>query len=135
MFGLEPLASRARPHEILHLASHVGEVEIPAQAVKSAVYALVPVVMDGSHDLLQQGRRRGNVQAPVVGDHAVNHPPRCSAGQGRVHGLCLAKARDEGEAGCRDRQQLALLRVAAGQRIRNDVRGARPALHSKIEAQ
>jgi hypothetical protein len=46
----------------------------------------------------------------------------------------LAKARDEVETGRRDRHQLALS-VAAGQSIRNDVRGARPVLHSKIKAQ
>jgi hypothetical protein len=55
MFRLQPLARRARPHEILHQASHVGEVEVPAQAMQGAVDALMPVVMYGGHDLLQQG--------------------------------------------------------------------------------
>jgi hypothetical protein len=53
MFRLEPLACHTRPYEVLHQASHVGEVEVPAQAVKGAVDALMPIVMHGDHNLLQ----------------------------------------------------------------------------------
>jgi hypothetical protein len=112
MFRLEPLARHTRPHEVLYQASHVGEVEILAQG---AVDALMPIVMHGGHNLLQQGRHRWNVQAPIVGDHVVSHRPRCIAGASadsfmdgcwsRVHGLGLTKARDEVEAGRGDRQQ------------------------------
>ena len=111
---LVPLTSRTGPHEVLHVPSHVGEVEVATKSVQRAVDALVAVIMYRGHDLLQEGRGRRYVQAPLVGDHVVDHRPRSGARasanlvvdghQGRIRSLGVAKACEEVEARCRNCQ-------------------------------
>jgi hypothetical protein len=53
MLRFVPLTSRARPHEFLHQTTHVGKMKVTAEVVKRAMDALVSILMDGLHDLLQ----------------------------------------------------------------------------------
>jgi len=142
---LVPLTSCTGPHEVLHLPPHVGEVEVAAEPVQSAVDALVAVIMYRGHDLLQEGRGRRYVQAPLVGDHVVDHRPRSGARaranlvvdghQGWIRGLGVAKACDEVEAGRRDRQEAAVVVVAAGESVGHRVQRARPVLDREVKPQ
>jgi len=103
--------------------------------------------MDCGDDLQKEWRRRGDVEATVVGDQAVLDGPRRHAGacddlipkgnESRIHSLCLTKAVDEVETWRRQRQDRprAVLGVAARQRIDDRVLGARLVLHGEVEPQ
>jgi hypothetical protein len=56
MLRLVSLASCASPDEVLDQPTHVGEVEVTAETVQSALHAFMAVVVHSSHDLLQQRR-------------------------------------------------------------------------------
>jgi hypothetical protein len=47
------LARGACPHEVLHNAAHVGEVEVAVQSVPRALHTFMPIVMDRSDNLLE----------------------------------------------------------------------------------
>jgi hypothetical protein len=55
MLGLESLARGAVLHEVLDDAAHVGEVEVALQPVPGALNTFMPIVMDHSNNLLEQG--------------------------------------------------------------------------------
>ena len=71
----------------------------------------MPVLMDGCHDLLHEGRRRWNVEAPAELHHVVDDRPRRPAGacahvivdgdEGRIGELGLAETHDEVKTGGR----------------------------------
>jgi len=50
---LVPLTSRACPHKVLHQTTHIGKVKVAVETMKRAVDALVPIIMDSRHDLLE----------------------------------------------------------------------------------
>jgi hypothetical protein len=59
-------------------------VEIATKPVEGALNALVPVVMDGGHQLVQQRRRRREVEPPLEHDHSVRESPWCATGAGEM---------------------------------------------------
>jgi len=75
VLSLGALGRGAGLYEVLDVAAHVGEVEVAAQAMESALNPFMAVVMDRSHDLIQHRRGRWNVEPAIVGDHAVRERP------------------------------------------------------------
>jgi hypothetical protein len=74
------VASEAFPHKVLHTTSHVGKMKVTAQTVQRVLDPLVPVVVDGSHDLQQQWRQRryvrpSKVTRPSVSAHEAVRVP------------------------------------------------------------
>jgi len=144
VLGLVPLAGGAGEDVIFHCLAEVGGVEIAVE-VERALNALVAVIVHGGEHLVEQGRRRRNVEAVVERDEAVNERPgACSRAhrqlvlechQRRVHGCGLLEAVDVDEAGTRDGQDRCLLRVVAGEGIRDRVRAPHLVLHREIEAE
>jgi hypothetical protein len=51
---LVALARGTLPHEILHNATHVGEMEVSVKPVPGALHAFVSILMDRRDDLLEQ---------------------------------------------------------------------------------
>jgi len=148
MLGLESLARGAVPHEVLDDAAHVGEVEVALQPVPGALNAFMPIVMDRSNNLLEQGRCRRGVEAPVIEYHVVPDRPWSGSGarahlvvdrdQGRVDGLCLAETADVVKARCRDGAETAhavILSIATREGVRHDVGCPGLVLDGEVEAE
>jgi len=123
-------------------------MKVTAKSMERALNPLVSIIVNGSHDLLQQRRRRWYVQPAVEGDEAVGDRPRCRSGacselamhghQCRVRGLRLAEAAYEVEPRCRDRQECAcwgVVGVPAGESVSYRVRCARLVFHREVETQ
>ena len=108
---LVPLTNGARAHKILHKLLHVRKMKVAAQSVQRALDSFMSILMDSGHDLLNEGGRRGNVQAASELHHVVDDRPRCPAGarahfvldsdEGRVGELCLSETCDEVKARAR----------------------------------
>jgi hypothetical protein len=54
MLGVVVLAGSTHVDEVLYQAAHVGEVEVAAKAVYSALHTLMAVLVYSGQDLLQQ---------------------------------------------------------------------------------
>jgi hypothetical protein len=93
---------------------HVRKMEVAVEAVKRAMDALVPILMNSRHNLLQQRGGGWDVEAPSIGDHVIDHCPRRNActranllmdgHQCWICGLCVMKTADEVETRRRDSQ-------------------------------
>jgi hypothetical protein len=54
MLGVVVLAGSTHVDEVLYQAAHVGEVEVAAKVVYSALHTLMAVLVYSGQDLLQQ---------------------------------------------------------------------------------
>ena len=87
-------------------------MKVAPQTVQRALDSFMAVLVDGCHDLLHEGRRRWNVEAPAELHHVVDDCPRCfsrarayfilESDECRVEELCLAETRDKVEVGSRE---------------------------------
>lgn len=75
MVGFVALACEVPLDEFLHCSTKVRGVEVTAEAMKSSLDALVVIIVDVVHYLLEKGGGRHDVQLGVERDHAVHHAP------------------------------------------------------------
>ena len=146
MLRLVPLTSGACMHKILHELLHVRKMKVAAQSVQRALDSFMSILMDSGHDLLNEGGRQWNVQAPGELHHVVDDHPRCPAGarahfvldsdEGRVGELCLAETCDKVEARGREGQYGPFVRrVASRESVGHRVRRPRLVLDGEVKAQ
>ena len=55
MLRLVPLTCSTCPHKVLHNTTHVGKMEVAAEPMYSALDALMSIIIDSNHNLLQEG--------------------------------------------------------------------------------
>jgi hypothetical protein len=140
------LARDTLANKVLYYLLHVRKMKIAPEPVESSLHPFMALFMHGPQDLLQEGRRRRDVEAACVLHHVVDHCPWSATGarahfitdggEGRVGELCLPKTRDEVKARGRQDQDGPFLRcVAAGERVGHHVRRPGLVLNGEVEAQ